>query len=61
MTSVKQHLIFSDYLKKNKAEKGKTFTHTRIGDKTAGIYAGSFNIEKNTLPDFWKKYYNHVF
>ena len=36
-------------------------THTRIPDKSLGIYGGSYNIEDNEMSVFNELYYNHVF
>ena len=36
---------FGDYLKTKIVKgKGKTFTHTRIGDKNSNIYGGLYNV-----------------
>lgn len=50
---------YDDILKKYKQDKGKDFTHTRIGDKTKNIYGGIYNINCNE--EFWDKYYEHIF
>ncbi len=48
-------------LKSNKRKPGGPFTHTRIGDVDKNIYAGSYNIIDELLPQFWKLYYKEVF
>ena len=48
-------------LKTNKRTENGPFTHTRIGDQTKGIYAGSFNIPEKLMPQFWKLYHKKVF
>ena len=50
---------WDEYLASNKSEKGGIITHTKIGSKETGIYAGSYNI--TNMPEFWTNYYNHVF
>jgi len=49
---------WDDYLKSVKADKG-VISHTKIGSKELNIYGGSYNI--TNLPEFWDKYYRHVF
>jgi phage/plasmid-associated DNA primase len=51
----------SNFLNEHKCVNGKTSTHTRIPDKTLGIYGGSFSIEGEDLCKFLELYYNHVF
>jgi len=36
-------------------------THTRIPDKDANIYPGSYIIPQESLQDFYRLYYDHVF
>jgi len=50
---------FEEYIKRNHAEKGDTYTHTRIGDKESKITGGTYNIKDNGV--FLEKYYQHVF
>lgn len=45
--------------KSDKSEKGGLITHTKIGSKELGIYAGSYTI--TNMPEFWSYYYSHVF
>ena len=52
---------FTDYLKSKKAGKGSNFTHTRIGDKNAKIYGGTYLVPDNESNVFLEKYYEHVF
>ena len=41
-------------------QKGEKFSHTRIPDRTLSI-GGAFMIPKQELPEFYKRYYQHVF
>ena len=50
-----------EFLKNHKAEKGGSYTHTRIGDKKSNIYAGSYNIPHTKTKLFQKLYVNHTF
>jgi hypothetical protein len=36
-------------------------THTRIGSPELNVYGGSFSIDKEELPTFYRLYYEHVF
>ena len=45
----------------DKNDKTSIKTHTRIGDKDAGIFGGSYNIPKNKLNQFYQLYYDEVF
>ena len=38
-----------------------THTHTRIPDKDLNIYPGSYIIPQESLPEFYRLYYDHVF
>ena len=38
-----------------------THTHTRIPDKDLNIYPGSYIIPKESLPEFYALYYDHIF
>ena len=40
---------------------GTTYTHTRIPDKDLNIYPGSYIIPKESLPEFYALYYDHIF
>jgi P4 family phage/plasmid primase-like protien len=46
---------------KNGEKTNKQITHTRIGSTDHNIYGGSYCIEKEELPLFYKLYYEHVF
>ena len=57
-----------DFLSKHKMVKSKdsssstsSLTHTKIGDKTANIYAGSYSIEKEEKRTFYDLYCKKVF
>jgi P4 family phage/plasmid primase-like protien len=52
---------FEHYLNSKKAEKGGAFTHTRIGDKSARIFGGSYLLADEDLKAFMERYYRHVF
>ena len=53
---------FGDYLKSKIVKgKGKSFTHTRIGDKNSNIYGGLYNIPNEEYNLFMDRYYDHVF
>jgi len=52
---------FDNLLRSYNAEKGETFTHTRIGDKNHNVYAGSYNIPNSELKTFMQQYYTNVF
>ena len=49
------------FLKNCKAEKGKEFTHTKIGSKENKIFGGVFNISDDNGDTFWELYYKSVF
>ena len=57
----------SDFLTKHNAKNvqniaaEKEITHTRIPSQELNIYGGSFSIEKDELPIFYKLYYEHIF
>ena len=56
-----QKSALTDYLKQKYIKKGQEYTHTRIGNKANGIAGGTYHIDENDLPQFWDKYYKHVF
>ena len=60
MTSSKQSGL-DNYLRTHNAVKGEGFTHTRIGDKTLGIFGGSYKIQDSEWKTFMELYYQHVF
>jgi P4 family phage/plasmid primase-like protien len=57
----------SEFLYKHSAKttedsnSGTTHTHTRIPDKDLNIYPGSYIIPKESLPEFYALYYDHIF
>ena len=48
------------FVSKFTTQKGERFSHTRIPDRALSI-GGAFMIPKSELPDFYRRYYNHVF
>jgi P4 family phage/plasmid primase-like protien len=52
---------FDTYLRTHNAVKGEGFTHTRIGDKTLGIFGGSYKINDSEWKKFMELYYQEVF
>ena len=68
MASSSQYNDLSDFLTKHntKIENGtkkesNIITHTRIASQELNIYGGSFHIDKEELPLFYRLYYEHVF
>ena len=65
MISTSQYNDLSDFLakhnSKNKNKDKDVITHTRIGNQELNIYGGSFSINKEELPVFYRLYYEHVF
>jgi P4 family phage/plasmid primase-like protien len=65
--SSSQYNDLPDFLEKHSSKKNsntnikKTITHTRIGSEELKIYGGSYCIEKEELPVFYRLYYEHVF
>ena len=51
---------YMDHVAKFLVQKGEGFSHTRIPDKSLSI-GGAFMIPRNELPEFYRKYYQHVF
>jgi P4 family phage/plasmid primase-like protien len=54
----------SEFLAKHNAsnrKEGESPTHTRIGSKTLNVYGGSYAIDKDSLPTFYRLYYDHIF
>jgi len=51
---------YMDHVAKFLVQKGESFSHTRIPDKSLSI-GGAFMIPRNELPEFYRKYYQHVF
>ena len=52
---------FGSYLKSKAAGKGTAFTHTRIPDRDAKIYGGTYIVGDDEAGTFLEKYYQHVF
>lgn len=63
MISSSQYNDLSDFLAKHnsKNKDRDVITHTRIGNQELNIYGGSFSINKEELPVFYRLYYEHVF
>jgi len=70
MISSSHYNDLSEFLTKHNAKNteqnsvnssSKNITHTRIGNKDLNIYGGSFTIEKEELPIFYRLYYEHIF
>ena len=51
---------YMEYVAKFLVQKGESFSHTRIPDKSLSI-GGAFMIPRNELSEFYRKYYQHVF
>ena len=60
MSSTK-NMSFDSYINKLYCEKGQSFTHTRIADKSLSIKGGLYHISEEKEGEFYKKYYSHVF
>ena len=61
-----QYSDLSDFLAKHTVKSGSTnenkeITHTRIGNTDLNIYGGSYHIDKDELPIFYKLYYDYIF
>jgi len=39
---------------------GFGYTHTRIGDKSLGVFGGVYNIPDEDYPEFWQLYSKHI-
>ncbi len=70
MISSSHYTDLSDFLAKHNAKNSektggsattKTMTHTRIGNPELNVYGGSFSVDKEELPTFYRLYYEHVF
>ena len=67
MTSVSHYNDLTEFLTKHNAKTPtqngttKKITHTRIGSTPLGIYGGSYSIDKEDLPTFYRLYYEHIF
>jgi P4 family phage/plasmid primase-like protien len=53
-------ISYMEYVSKFVVQKGESFSHTRIPDRSLSI-GGAFMIPKNELPEFYARYYRHVF
>jgi P4 family phage/plasmid primase-like protien len=51
---------FSNYLFNHRSN-NTPITHTRIGNKDLNISGGSFTIQTDNSPEFYKTYYHHIF
>jgi len=62
MSKAQASRMFADYLKQFQLAKGggKDHTHTRIPDKTLGVYGGTYRIPHEEHNNFMKRYYEHV-
>ena len=66
-TSSTYYNDLSDFLTKHNAKNiqnsaaEKEITHTRIPSQELNIYGGSFSIDKDELPTYYKLYYEHIF
>jgi P4 family phage/plasmid primase-like protien len=63
MTTSSQYNDLSEFLSKHNAKNADKdlITHTRIGKTELNVYGGSFIINKEELPVFYRLYYEHVF
>ena len=66
MTSTSQFKDLNEFLAKHSAKnentgEKSTFTHTRIPDKDLNIYPGAYIVPKESLPTFYKLYYDSIF
>jgi len=66
MTTNNQYSDLSDFLAKHTVKSGSTnenkeITHTRIGSTDLNVYGGSYHIDKDELPTFYKLYYDYIF
>jgi P4 family phage/plasmid primase-like protien len=61
MTSYARASGLDGYLSQHAARSGSEHTHTRIGDKSAGISGGSYNISTGENEEFLASYYQKVF
>ena len=50
----------ADFLLAHKPAAGDAYTHTRIGDKTLGVYGGVYNIPDEDYAEFWQLYSKHI-
>lgn len=50
----------AQFLNERKTQKGQPFTHTRIGDNTANVYAGAYAIPTEHEDEFYNLIYKEV-
>ena len=50
----------AEFLNERKTEKGQPYTHTRIGDKNANVYAGAYAIKAEDENEFYNLMYKEV-
>ena len=50
----------ADLLTAHKPAIGGAYTHTRIGDKSLGVFGGVYNIPDEDYPEFWQLYSKHL-
>lgn len=51
---------YADFMNAHKPTPGCAYTHTRIGDKTLGVFGGVFNIPDEDYAEFWRLYSQHL-
>jgi hypothetical protein len=51
---------YADFMNAHKPTPGCAYTHTRIGDKSLGIFGGVFNIPDEDYAEFWRLYSQHL-
>lgn len=61
MKSPVSNMSFDSYINKLYCNKGESFTHTRIADKTLSIKGGLYCVPQETETEFLAKYSHHVF
>lgn len=51
---------YTDFMKAHIPKLGFGYTHTRIGDKSLGVFGGVYNIPDEDYPEFWQLYSQHL-
>lgn len=51
---------YTDFMKAHIAKLGVGYTHTRIGDRSLGVFGGVYNITDEDYPEFWQLYSQHL-
>ena len=51
---------YADFMTAHKPAQGGSYTHTRIGDKSLGVFGGVYNIPDEHYPEFWQLYSKHL-